>query len=29
MNAAQDRSKQVRTPSGGNDGHEVPSQGAL
>ncbi len=29
MNAVPSRLKQVRTPSGGSDGHAVPSVGVL
>ena len=29
MSAAQNRFKQARTPSGGSEGHAVPSKGAL
>ena len=28
MSAAPGRPKQARTPSGGSEGHEVPSEGA-
>ena len=29
MSAAQNRFKQAKAPSGGSDGHEVPSVGVL